>query len=258
VPDWTEIFKQAEPYIKTGGEVAGKIAAGRAQGRAAENLGSQAQDRTAIERYQAEQLARLAAANLTESATKDRADRFLTDAETRARQVGLGDVMANVQDVHLGGLPSYIPHMSFSGGLRPSALGANARAAGQNLSRMALEAQLSGADIPNLPDVSGLGGAAPELTPLQQSGKLDTLLSMLGYAGMGAGAIEEAGRQRRAGAPSPESGIPRYDTSAGVGTNVPLSALDPNTGMATAGRGNILRMLAAAAQRPASGGGYTE
>jgi hypothetical protein len=111
---------------------------------------------------------------------------------------------------------------------------------------MALEAQLSGADIPNLPDVSGLGGNAPALTDLPQSGKLDTLLQILGYAGAGAGAYDEVQKQKQARGLPPEASIPRYDTSAGVGTNVPLSALDmgtANPAMATAGRGNLIRTL---------------
>jgi hypothetical protein len=167
---------------------------------------------------------------LLEDATKDRADRFLTDSQKRAQQVGLGDLLANVQDVQMTGMPSYIPHMAFTGGLRPSALGPNARLAGQNLSRQALEAQMSGADIPDMPNVSQLGTNAPALTPLQQSGKLDTLLSVLGAAGLGAGTYQEIQNERAR-------------TAAGIAPPVATTVRTTPTG-ADAGRGNIARLNA--------------
>jgi hypothetical protein len=76
--------------------------------------------------------------------------------------------------------------------LTPAALGPNTRQAGQNLSRQALEAQMSGADIPNLPDVSGIGTGSPALTPVPQSSGLDTLLQTIGAVGTGVGGVQEA------------------------------------------------------------------
>jgi len=256
--EFLKILEEAKPYIKAGGEVAGAVSAGRAGGRAEENLGAQAQDRTAIDRYQAEQLAKLGGANLLEGATKDRADRFLTDSMVRAKQVGLGDLLANMQDVDISGLPSYIPHMQFTGGLRPSALGPNARQAGRNLSRQALEAQMSGADIPNLPDVSGLGTNAPDLTPLQHAGKLDTILNMLGYAGLGAGLLPPG----KPNTPPFEASVPRHDITYGMGTPVAMSAAlgeDPNSPAAIpGGRGNLIRAVnMLKQQQQANGGSYT-
>jgi phage-related tail protein len=61
----------------------------------------------------------------------------------RAAQTAMGDVMANVQDAHVSA-PSHIPRFEVSGGLRPSALGPNARAAGGALSNQALAALLEG------------------------------------------------------------------------------------------------------------------
>jgi hypothetical protein len=247
--------------IDAGTKVAGAAASGRASGRAAEGTANQAQDREAILRYQAEQQAKINAALLTENATKDRADRFLTDSQKRAQQVGLGDLLANVQDVQMSGMPSYIPHMSFSGGLRPSALGPNTRAAGQNLSRQALEAQLSGADIPNLPDVSGLGTAAPALTPLPQSSKLDTLLNLLSYGGQGYGAYEEAtkGRESGPGQMTTRASAPGFDpTTTTTTTDAASGGNAASAGYGGAGRGNLIQALnqikLAQAQNRGSGG----
>jgi hypothetical protein len=102
-----------------------------------------------------------------------------------------------VQDVEVGGLPSYINKVNFSGGLRPSALGPMSRQAGQNLAQQALAAQMSGSDIPALPDTSQLGTDAPQLSELQQSGKLDSILSGIGMAGMPFQAYEEMQRRKK-------------------------------------------------------------
>jgi hypothetical protein len=257
VANYLELIKAIGPYVKAGGEIAGSISEKRAAGRAAETVAGQAQDRTATDRYRTEQAAKLGAAQLLENATQDRADRYLTDAQARAKQVAFGDVLSNLQDVNIGGLPSYIPNIGISGGLRPSALGANARQAGRSLSQSALEAQLSGSDIPNLPDVSRLGTDAPALTELPQSGKLDSILNLLGYAGLGAGAYEEIQKQRK-GMP-PEASIPQANVAAGLGTPVAVDAVQragtvsPGYG----GRANLVQALNALAQASKrSGGAY--
>jgi len=183
-------------YIKVGGEVLGSIAANRAQGRATEGVANQAQDRNALLSYIAEQNAREARAKLLEDATKDRADRTLTNAETRAKQVREGDLLANVQPVTVSGMPDYIPKIQFNGGLTPAAFGPATRQAGRNLAQQALAAQMSGSDIPGLPDVSQLGGNAPQPTPLPQSGTLDTILNTASAVGLGAKGISEAQTER--------------------------------------------------------------
>lgn len=57
----------------------------------------------------------------------------------RAQQTAIGDALANVQDARIDA-PSHITRFNVSGGLRPSALGPNARMAGQELSAQALNA----------------------------------------------------------------------------------------------------------------------
>jgi hypothetical protein len=64
----------------------------------------------------------------------------------RAAQVAQGDLQANVQDARVSA-PSHIPRFEVSGGLRPSAMGPNARAAGGTLSNQSLAALLQGDDF---------------------------------------------------------------------------------------------------------------
>ena len=63
--------------------------------------------------------------------------------QTNARQAAQGGVMANVQDVSIQ-RPSHITNIPISGGMRPSAMGANGRAAGQAMSNQALASLLEG------------------------------------------------------------------------------------------------------------------
>ncbi len=110
----------------------------------------------------------------------------LTLPATGAAMAAKGDVQANIQDM----TPNFTPGQgySFSGGLRPSLLGPNARAAGQNLSNAgvsAQSAQLPGMwQMPNFPSTTPgglqqglqygalgtgiLGALQPQQSPLQQ------------------------------------------------------------------------------------------
>jgi hypothetical protein len=186
--------------LGTAGQVAGGIAGGRAQGRASEAELLTARDRAAVDRYQAEQNAKLQAAQLAEDIERDRATRALTSGQTRAGQAALGDILANIKSSQVSGLPGYIPKISFSGGLTPELLGPLARTSGQTLARDALMAQLTGSDVPATPDLSALGTAAPELSNLPKAGGLDTFLNTIGTIGaiaQGAGSIADEARRRR-------------------------------------------------------------
>jgi hypothetical protein len=220
--DILKIIKEAAPYVSAAGDVASTIGKQRAAGRGLENLEAREGDKAAQERYKTEQLAKLGAAQLTENATQDRADRVLTNARDRAQQVGLGDLLSNVQDVDIQGLPSYINKINFSGGLRPSALGPMSRQAGTNLAQQALAAQMSGSDIPVLPDTSKLGTDAPALSEMQQAGGLDKVLELLGYAGAGAGLygeLEDQREKKEAARAALEARNAPQPLPAGAGTN---------------------------------------
>ena len=74
---------------------------------------------------------RSSAANLTETGDPGSCrPRTHQQPATVRSQVGVGDLLANVQDVEIEGLPSYIHKVNFTGGLRPSALGPMSRQAG--------------------------------------------------------------------------------------------------------------------------------
>ena len=178
---WLEIAKALGPYVGAAGQVAGGIGAGRQAGRAAETQALQSQDVGALNRYQAEQNAKMAAAQLQETIAR----RAMEAPEIRAKQAMLGDLLSNIQDVEIGGLPSYVPKVKFSGGLRPSALGSLARQGGQNLAQQAVLAQMTGSDVPppGYFQQLGLGASAPAQTPLPQAGGLDSFLNVLSTIG---------------------------------------------------------------------------
>lgn len=94
--------------------------------------------------------------NLQQQLYNDAVNRFLTQNVTLpsegADMARKGDLQANVQDVRSTMTPG--AGYSFSGGLRPSALGPNARQAGQNLSRQGLNLQsMQMPALPNIPNV---------------------------------------------------------------------------------------------------------
>lgn len=71
---------------------------------------------------------------------------------TRTKQVAAGDALQNVQDVDWNYQPQSgpLPPVSYTGGLRPSMLGDNARQAGGELSRQALMHLMNQDDVPPL------------------------------------------------------------------------------------------------------------
>lgn len=92
-------------------------------------------------------------------------------ASGRADQARMGDILANVQDVHADHPRANVVH--FSGGLRPSLFGPNTRSAGQSLSNMG--ASQIGKDQVTAPTM----GMAPGIAP---SGILDKILGVAGPA----------------------------------------------------------------------------
>lgn len=69
-----------------------------------------------------------------------------------AAQAVKGDMLQNVQDVQPSGSPAVMAHLvNFSGGLRPSALGPNARQAGANLSKAGVANQ--SLQLPQAPEM---------------------------------------------------------------------------------------------------------
>lgn len=147
------------------GQVAGNDAAAAASGRAQQGQIQQGQDRNAIGLYDAKLKA---------------AQQALNQNSQLAGQTARGDLLSNVQDVNISGLPSGVHMANMTGGLRPSVLGPNARQAGSTLSRNALLQLMAGPT--NLP-------TAPSLTPLPDASAYDSLTKNLGRAGSYAGAL---------------------------------------------------------------------
>ena len=165
------------------GQVAGKASQNAAAGRAAEADLNLQRDKLATDQWATAQDNAMRAAQNASQENQWRALLGLQAPNQRATQVMRGDLMSNVQDVNISGLPPQVPRITISGGLRPSALGPNSRAAGSALSRQALEALLSGSDVPAATNFSSLLTAAPGQTALpKQSGwaKAGNILGIVG------------------------------------------------------------------------------
>lgn len=140
--------------------VLGNTASGIASGRTNQANAQNAQDRNAISRY----LAGLQGTQLN-----------LQAPSIQARQAAQGDILSNVQDANIQ-TPANVPRATITGGLRPSLLGPNARAAGGQLSRQALLGLMNGP----------VTQAPPPLTPLPTGGSWD---SIIGGGAAGAGIL---------------------------------------------------------------------
>lgn len=158
--------KGALGFLGPVGALAGGALSGRAAGRQAEAGLGLNQDQL-----------RLLAARLN-----------LQAPQMRAANAARGDLLANVQDVSVGAPRG----TRLSGGTRPSLLSENSRNLGRQMSRDALLSQMKG--DPFTP------------TPLPQSGKLDTLLAILGGVGTGVDAWRTA---RPPQPPRPMDEVPR-------------------------------------------------
>jgi hypothetical protein len=193
---------------------AGKASSAAAGGREREAILNQNRDSLRSQQWAQAQQARLLAAQ--ESAAQDqwRAKFGITAPSARAQQTAVGDMLANLRNATVSGLPPQVPRISISGGMQPDAvLGPNARAAGSALSRQALQALLSGSDMPAATDFAGTLQAPPGLTSLPQASgwaKAGNILGILG--GMTGAAIqpylENVGAAANGGAGNPAaSGI---------------------------------------------------
>lgn len=169
--------------------------------------------------------------------------KFALDApSTRASQSVRGDIMANGQDAHVTGLPSYIKVPQSTGGLRPSMFSDNTRAYGAGLSRDALAAQMAGGDkvayptapaLPDVPEASALDtglnagssiasilAALDKLGGKDGGGLLDKLKNLLGGGGPGGGPGGGNGSQPGTGYNGP--GTPGYPGDGNSSPNNPV------------------------------------
>lgn len=211
--------------LEEGGRTATDIARGRAEGRAVESGLVNNDNRTATDLYRAE----IDANNAQNRYGLDAADQenafntktyglgldtvntginvgrldldqkhYALDAPgKRASNSVRGDILANAQDVSFD-LPSTIPKIGISGGLRPSMFSANTRALGGEMSAQALAQQRKGDSFPQLPALPSAMPTfkapapyvnppkAPTMQPGPQSNGFDTALNIAGYASLAA------------------------------------------------------------------------
>ncbi len=109
---------------------------------------------------------------------------------TNASQTARGDLLANVQDARFT-RPAGVPDMSMSGGLRPSALGPNAREAGRTLSTQSLDALKAGTSFMPLQPAAPIDLNAG----LPQESAFDKLMAGVGAVGGAVQGYQQTQRQ---------------------------------------------------------------
>ena len=191
------LLGKAAPALGAAGSVMSGIGAGRAEGRQAEATANQNQGRAQADIYRA-----LADAIMRQGTLGQQKAEFERDSpNVRFGQAMRGNLAANMQDVSMQVPDRLKPYMvNFSGGLRPSAIGAGGRAAGQQLAD--LGSGMMGKDsfeLPNLP-------APPQTPDMPQAGWLDKFLNIAGPAASAVGVlgpmIGRRGQNQQAQSPS--------------------------------------------------------
>jgi len=160
------------------GAAAGGAAGGQATERELENKYNINTNNATTQRYGIQQGARNDLLAMLEKAGLDRSKLGMESDAQRGNQMIRGSLLANVQPAKLSHPRANIPQMS--GGLTPAALSPMARQAGSLLQTKAMGALESGSDIPAMPDFKGAEITPPELTPYQQPGKGESILSGIG------------------------------------------------------------------------------
>jgi hypothetical protein len=160
------------------GDILSKGAQGAASGRQQEALFQMQQDALRNQQYTTAQNAQ------TQAAQTDLARKGFTETarSSRAKQALVGDLLQNLQDVNIN-VPG-IQTAQISGGLRPSAMGADSKASLAEMVRQAILAQQT-------PDQFQGGQilAQPGVTALPQASGWEKLAGVLGTAGSLAGGL---------------------------------------------------------------------
>ncbi|HEX5010216.1 MAG TPA: hypothetical protein VFY71_07430 [Planctomycetota bacterium] len=194
--NWAAIAQAAAPYVGMAGQIAAQRSAAKAGARQDEAAANLAQDRYNQNNYAAQQNATLTAGSMAEAARLKRAQLALDTPEQRTRQALWADILNNVQDAKIEGLGAHIPKVNVSGGLRPSLIGAGGKQAAQMLQTQALNAMMTGSDIPKETDFSKLILTPPSATPLPEAGAEDKWLNILASLGQVAQGVDTVNRMR--------------------------------------------------------------
>jgi hypothetical protein len=200
--DWGAIISAAA-------QIAAQQAQARAQAKQQEALLNHQNDQVAQAGYATDKSTNLQALAAAQNSQNARAGGILNEQElalsaprTRAQNSVRGSILANAQDVGISGLPKGVPHIEFTGGLRPSVFSGDTRALGRQMTRDALLSQMAPqvtpySDMKPL-DVSSITNMkAPGPTPLPQATTLDSILANIGMYGGLAGVGLAAAQQQR-------------------------------------------------------------
>lgn len=170
-------MKQAAPGLI--GSVASGLAGGAQKGREGQNNNAIQQALFAQQENQNKYRAGVENAGIDLERRKF-AQGSQSDAYKKAIQSALG---MNLQDAHVN-RPKGVPNISYSGGLRPSALGAEGRAASSELNKQAMLKLMNGEKFDELPQYQGT--AAPTY---KGPGAFENIM---GTVGLGANSLNTA------------------------------------------------------------------
>lgn len=171
----------------------GGMLSGGAKGQAAERGGQNnfnlSQDVLRDRQYGTQQSALLQLLGLLEAGQLQRARIGLDAPGQRTRQAILGSLLQNIQPFSVSPPPG-VRMGNIQGGMSPALLNPQARQAGGELQRQALQALISRSDVPAMPDTSRTILAPPQLSPYRQAGKGESIMSLLGLGLSGLGAFQ--------------------------------------------------------------------
>ena len=171
--------------ISAGGSVASGLAGGAQKGREAQNTAAQDAALFAQRENAAKENSLMGRAGL------DLQQRgFGQQSQSDAYKKALMSALAmNMQDSQVSGVPKGIPVINFSGGMRPSAIGAEGKAAAGELQKQAMLKLMNGEKFDPLPAYQGT--AAPVYK------KPGLFENIMGGIGLGANAISGINAQNQ-------------------------------------------------------------
>jgi hypothetical protein len=227
---WADTAASVLGGLGNAGQVAGATAGGSAQGRAQESALLDARDRTATDRYQAEQ----AAQNQAAQTDLQRKNFTETNRGSRARQAAVADILANFKGTQIN-IPG-IASANVTGGMQ---MGDGAKQAMGKLREQALLAQLQG-DSPDGEKFTGGAMLKPQaLSQAPEASGMDKAMGALGTIGSFAGALgpqfaELLARKQYdvgAGPQAPPAAQAGLGAMPGEDVGMPMAPPDPRAGL---------------------------
>lgn len=179
------------PALMGVGAIASKAGSGASKERENANDFQLRQNQLTQQAHQSDVSSLLEALRQNENAKITRAQLGLQAPSARAKQALLGSLMANARTARVTP-PAGIRMGHISGGVDLDALLAHARGAGRTLNTQATSALESGSDVPAYEDATARLTKSPASAGYQKAGAMESLLSLLGLVGAGAGVYKQA------------------------------------------------------------------